>query len=82
MLPNGEFYVFPDFSSFYGRSHGGRTVNNSTDLTAYLLEEANVAVVPGVEFGQDNHIRLSYPTSMEQIVEGVARIKRAVMNLA
>ena len=82
MLPNGAFYVFPDFSSFYGRSHGGRTVNNSTDLTAYLLEEANVAVVPGVEFGQDNHIRLSYPTSMEQIVEGVARIKRAVMNLA
>jgi aspartate aminotransferase len=81
-LPNGAFYVFPDFSSFYGRSYKGNVVTNSTELTAYLLEEANVAVVPGVEFGQDNHIRLSYPTSMPLIVEGVARIKRAVMNLA
>jgi len=82
LLPQGAFYVFPDFSCFYGRSQGGRVVNNSTDLTAYLLEEANVAVVPGVEFGQDNHIRISYPTSMELIIEGVARIKRAVMNLS
>jgi aspartate aminotransferase len=82
MLPNGAFYVFPDFSSFYGRSRGGRVVNNSTDLTAYLLEEANVAVVPGVEFGNDSHIRLSYPISIDQIVEGVARIKRAVLNLS
>jgi aspartate aminotransferase len=82
ILPNGAFYVFPDFSCFYGRSQGGKVVNNSTDLTAYLLEKANVAVVPGVEFGQDNHIRLSYPTSMDLIIEGVARIKRAVMNLS
>lgn len=80
MMPQGAFYVFPDFSCFYGRSYRGKVITNSTDLTAYLLEEANVAVVPGVEFGQDNHIRLSYAISMEQIVEGVARIKRAVMN--
>lgn len=79
MMPQGAFYVFPDFSCFYGRSYRGKVITNSTDLTAYLLEEANVAVVPGVEFGQDNHIRLSYAISMEQIVEGVARIKRAVM---
>lgn len=82
LLPNGAFYVFPDFSCCYGRSYNGRVINNSTDLTAYLLEEANVAVVPGIEFGQDNCIRLSYPTSMDQIIEGVARIKRAVLNLA
>jgi len=82
LLPQGAFYVFPDFSCFYGRSYGGKVITNSTELTAYLLEEANVAVVPGVEFGQDNHIRLSYATSTEQILEGLARIKRAVMNLS
>jgi len=80
MMPQGAFYVFPDFSSFYGRTLGSKVITNSTDLTAYLLEQANVAVVPGVEFGQDNHIRLSYAISLEQIVEGVARISRAVTN--
>ena len=81
MMPQGAFYVFPDFSAFYGRKYGGAVVNNSTDLTAYLLEEANVAVVPGVEFGHDSHIRLSYAISTEQITEGVERIKRAVLKL-
>ncbi len=79
--PQGAFYVFPDFSSFYGRTHGGKTLSNSSDLTAYLLEEANVAVVPGGEFGQDKHLRLSYATSLEQITTGVERIKRAVAKL-
>jgi aspartate aminotransferase len=82
MMPQGAFYVFPDFSAFYGRKYGGKVVNNSTDLTAYLLDEANVAVVPGVEFGNDNHIRLSYPISAVQIREGVERIKRAVLKLS
>jgi aspartate aminotransferase len=82
MMPQGAFYVFPDFSAFYGRKYGGAVVNNSTNLTAYLLEEANVAVVPGVEFGNDNHIRLSYAISTEQIMEGVERIKRAVLKLS
>ena len=82
MMPQGAFYVFPDFSAFYGRKYGGAVVNNSTDLTAYLLEEANVAVVPGVEFGHDSHIRLSYAISTEQITEGVERIKRAVLKLS
>jgi len=82
LMPQGAFYVFPDFSSFYDRSFGGKAIANSSDLAAYLLDEANVAVVPGGEFGQDDHIRLSYATSMEQIIEGVARIKRAVMKLS
>lgn len=82
MMPQGAFYVFPDFSAFYGRKYGGAVVNNSTALTAYLLEEANVAVVPGVEFGYDNHIRISYAISTEQIMEGVERIKRAVLKLS
>ena len=82
MMPQGAFYVFPDFSSFYCRSFNGKAIANSSALAAYLLDEANVAVVPGGEFGQDDHIRLSYATSMEQIIEGVARIKRAVMKLS
>ncbi|MDO9585536.1 MAG: pyridoxal phosphate-dependent aminotransferase [Syntrophales bacterium] len=82
LMPQGAFYVFPDFSSFYGRFFGGKAIANSSDLAAYLLDEANVAVVPGGEFGQDDHIRLSYATSVEQIIEGVARIKRAVMKLS
>ncbi len=82
LMPSGAFYVFPDFSSYFGRSAAGRTVSNSSELTAYLLEDAKVAVVPGVEFGQDNHIRISYATSLEQIMEGVERIRRAVLKLA
>lgn len=82
LMPGGAFYVFPDFSSFYGCSFGGKIIANSSDLSAHLLDEANVAVVPGVEFGQDNYIRLSYATSMERIIEGVARIKRAVRKLS
>jgi aspartate aminotransferase len=81
-MPQGAFYVFPDFSTFYGRSFGGKTIANSSDLAAYLLDEANAAVIPGGEFGQDSHIRLSYAISTEQIIEGVKRIKRAVMKLS
>lgn len=82
MMPQGAFYVFPDLSSFYGRSYGSKVIANSSDLTAYLLEVANVAVVPGVEFGQDNHIRISYATSMQHIEEGLKRIKQCLMKLA
>lgn len=82
LMPQGAFYVFPDFSAFYGRSFGGKIIADSSDLAAYLLDEANVAVVPGGEFGHDNHIRLSYATSMDKIIEGVARIRRALSNLA
>ena len=81
LMPQGAFYVFPDFSSFYGRSCEGKVIANSSDLSGYLLEKANVAVVPGIEFGQDDYIRISYAISLEQIVEGLERIKRAVSGL-
>jgi aspartate aminotransferase len=55
---------------------------NSSIITAYLLEEAKVAVVPGVEFGNDNNVRLSFATSDENIIKGVERIKEAVSKLA
>jgi aspartate aminotransferase len=82
LKPQGAFYVFPDVSSFYGRSFGGRTVANSAEMAAYLLDESNVALVPGGDFGHDDHIRISYATSMEQIVKGVDRIGEALAKLS
>jgi aspartate aminotransferase len=81
-LPDGAFYVFPDVSSLFGRSYGGHVISNSSDFTAYLLDRANVAVIPGVDFGHDNHIRLSYATSLENIEEGLKRISSAVKGLS
>jgi len=81
-LPHGAFYVFPDVSSLYGRSYRGQALSNSSDFTAYLLEAANVAVIPGVDFGHDNHIRLSYATSLKNIEEGLKRINSAVKGLS
>jgi aspartate aminotransferase len=82
MLPRGAFYVFPDVSALFGRSYEGMLISNSSDFAAYLLDMANVAVVPGADFGHDNHIRLSYATSLNNIEEGLERIKNAVMNLS
>ena len=82
MNPQGAFYVFPDISALFGRSYQGRTISNSYDLTAYLLDEADVAVVQGADFGHDDHIRLSYATSMKNIEKGLKRIRSAVMNLS
>jgi aspartate aminotransferase len=79
--PRGAFYLFPNFSAFYGRSFQGKTINNSLDLTDYLLDTARVAVVAGVAFGADNFIRISFAASMETIREGVKRIKEAVDKL-
>jgi len=77
--PQGAFYVFPRVASFYGRSFGGRVVNNSSEMAAYLLEEAKVALVPGADFGHDDHLRLSYATSLEKIEKGVDRIREALL---
>ena len=82
MNPQGSFYVFPNVSVVFGRSYLGRTISNSSDLAAYLLDEAGVAVVPGVDFGHDDHIRLSYATSLTKIEEGMERVERAVLKLS
>ncbi|HCC69067.1 MAG TPA: aspartate aminotransferase [Nitrospiraceae bacterium] len=78
LTPVGAFYTFPNVSSFYGKNFKGKTISSSSDLTSYLLEEAKVAVVPGSAFGSDNHIRLSYATSMENIKKGLDRIEEAL----
>jgi aspartate aminotransferase len=79
--PQGAFYVFPDVGSYYGRSFGEKVIRNSAEMATYLLDEANVALVPGGDFGHDDHIRISYATSMEQIEKGVERIRLALLKL-
>jgi aspartate aminotransferase len=79
--PQGAFYVFPNVSGTYGRRHGERSVTNSTEFAAYLLDAARIAVVPGVEFGSDAHIRISYATSMHNIEKGMDRMAVAIRQL-
>jgi aspartate aminotransferase len=79
--PIGSFYVFPNFSSYYGKSYQGKKISNSTELAGFLLDVARVAVVPGIEFGADPFERLSYATSMEDIKEGLNRIEESLKKL-
>ena len=76
--PEGAFYVFPNISAFFGKTLRGKTINNATDFSLYLLEEALVATVTGDAFGNPDCIRISYAASQEQIGEAIKRIKRAV----
>ena len=76
--PEGAFYIFPNFSSFKGKTIKGRQIKGSLDLAEMLLNEAKVAVVPGIAFGTDNHFRLSYATSMANIDKGLDRIAEAL----
>lgn len=79
---NGAFYVFPNFSGIYGKTTpAGKTIASSSDFAAYLLEDAKVALVPGVAFGDDRFARLSYAISMENIKKGMDRIEEAIKNL-
>ena len=73
--PEGAFYVFPNISSYFGKTLNGVTINNASDLAMYLLEHANVATVTGDAFGNADGIRISYAASEAQIKEAVARIK-------
>jgi aspartate aminotransferase len=77
LMPVGAFYAFPRVSSLYGKSVNGKVIKNSSDLSAYLLEQAKVALVSGDAFGADSYIRLSYATSMESIRKGLDRIEDA-----
>jgi len=80
--PLGAFYVFPSIEGFIGKQHEGYVINNSIDFTQFLLEVAKVAVVPGIAFGKENHLRISYATSMKNIEEGMDRIEKAVLLLS
>ncbi|MDB2462521.1 pyridoxal phosphate-dependent aminotransferase [Algibacter sp.] len=76
--PDGAFYVFPDVSYFFGKTLRGKTINNATDFSLYLLEEALVATVTGEAFGNPDCIRISYAASQDQIIEAIKRIKEVV----
>ena len=74
--PTGAFYCFPDVSKHYGRTINSVKINGSMDFAGALLEQVNVALVPGLPFGCDNNVRLSFACSLEQITKGLDRIEK------
>ena len=79
--PVGSFYTFPNFYEVIGQQWKGKTISGSLDVAEFLIEEAKVALVPGIAFGADNNLRLSFATSMENIKEGMDRIASALKSL-
>ena len=80
-VPEGAFYLFPKCSSFFGKSDGKTTINNSTDFAMYLLDKGHVATVGGDAFGDAECFRMSYATSDENIIEAMRRIKEVLAEL-
>ncbi|MDI9431607.1 MAG: pyridoxal phosphate-dependent aminotransferase [Planctomycetota bacterium] len=74
--PAGAFYCFPDVSAHFGRTIGGAKITNSMEFATALLEQANVALVPGLPFGCDDNVRLSFACSMENITKGLDRLEQ------
>ena len=79
--PDGAFYVFPDVSFYFGKFDGEETINNSGDLSMYLLNKANVSSVMGAAFGNDNCVRFSFANNINNIEKGWERIKKALAKL-
>jgi len=79
--PEGAFYVFPDMSSFYGKTDGETVISNAADLSMYLLNKAHVSSVMGDAFGEPTCVRFSFANSLPKIEEGWARIKKALSEL-
>ncbi|MBA4198065.1 MAG: aspartate aminotransferase [Chitinophaga sp.] len=79
--PDGAFYVFPDVSSFYGKSDGTTTITNANDFCMYLLNTAHVSSVMGDAFGEPDCVRFSYANSQENIKKAWARVKDALLKL-
>lgn len=81
VAPKGAFYVFPNFSAYYGREFQGKKINNSVDMADFLLDEALIASVPGAAFGTDDFVRFSFAASMAVIEEGMRRLSKALASL-
>ena len=77
-VPEGAFYVFPDISDFFGKTIKGTKIENASDFSLFILENANVATVTGDAFGSPNCIRISYAASEKDIREAIKRIKEAL----
>ncbi|MDR2084697.1 MAG: pyridoxal phosphate-dependent aminotransferase [Bacteroidales bacterium] len=80
-IPNGAFYIFADFTYYFGKSDGEKVIKNDEDLCMYILEKTYVALVPGSAFGDGNCIRFSYATSNENLIEAISRIKTLLAKL-
>jgi aspartate aminotransferase len=79
--PDGAFYIFFDISSYFGKSYNTYTIKNSHDISMFLLEEGNIALVSGDAFGDDNCIRFSYAAAEKTLIEAVKRIKESLAKL-
>jgi aspartate aminotransferase len=80
--PKGAFYVFANFSAYFGKMNGSEKISNCDDLGDYILNESHVALVPGSAFGNPNCIRISYAASEEQLKEAIARIRKVLEKLS
>ena len=81
VMPKGAFYAFPNVSGLFGKRAKAGVLRGSADVCAFLLDEARIATVAGVDFGSDAHIRLSYATGLDTINEGLRRMAAAVRTL-
>jgi aspartate/methionine/tyrosine aminotransferase len=75
-MPQGAFYAYPSVKGLLGREHDGRVIASSADLAEYILEQAEVAVVPGEAFGTPGYLRLSYALGDDDLVEGITRLQK------
>ena len=80
-IPDGAFYIFADISSYFGKKDGDKVLTNSFDLSMYLLHKANVALVSGDAFGDNNCVRFSYSTSQDVLKVALARVKKSLAEL-
>jgi aspartate/methionine/tyrosine aminotransferase len=74
--PEGAFYAFPSVKGLLGRDHGGTVIDTSAELAEYILDKAEVAVVPGEAFGAPGYLRLSYALGDDDLVEGITRLQK------
>lgn len=79
--PHGAFYIFPDVSSYFGKSDGSTTIASATELCMYILKDAKVSIVTGEAFGDNKCVRLSYATSDEKLIEAMKRLKGSLAKL-
>jgi aspartate aminotransferase len=80
-IPEGAFYIFPDVSSYFGKSDGSQTIKDSSDFCMYLLNDAHVALVAGAAFGSPDCVRVSYAASEENLIKAANRIKNSLAKL-
>jgi len=80
-MPSGAFYAFPNIKDVLGKRSPSGVLKTPNDMAQYLLHEAKIAVVPGEPFGSQEHLRLSYATSMTNITRGLERLEQALATL-